>query len=432
MGPRAWLGAGAAMVVASVPGVTPAAPVPVEREVLPNGITVLVAETPQAPVVAMTLFIRAGTRYETPAENGITALLQRTLLKGTRSRSALEVALAAEETGGAVESATDQDYAELRVHGLARHWPRLLDLLAELVTVPTLPPEEIEREREILLAQIRGQEDQTFASTYKLFLRALHGPHPYSLPTTGEAESVRRLGREDLLRYFRSRYTAGRMILSVSGRVPAREVIAEAGRAFAALPPGADPPESITPPAGPGTPRLAERRPVQQAQLLVGVLAPPASHPDYPAMKVLNAVLGGGMSGRLFTTLRDREGLAYAVGSFYPTRAGWSRLAVHLGTAPGNLARAEAGIRAEFERLRAEPVPAEELARAKRRLLGSHALDRRTNARQAFYRALYELLGLGHGYSERYPALVEAVTAEEVQQVARRYLTEPVVAAIAP
>lgn len=433
MGRRVWLGLVAAMLGGGLPGATAlAAPAPVLREVLSNGMTVLVAENAAAPVVAMALFMRAGTRYETPAENGITALLQRALLKGTRTRTALEIALAAEGAGGALDSATDQDYAELRAHGLARHWPTLLSLLAELVAAPTLPPEELEREREGLLALIRSQEDQPFPSTYKLFLRALYGPRPYGLPTSGDRESVRRLGRDDLLRYFRARYTAGRMVLSVSGRVPAREVIAEAARAFAGLPRGSDAPESATPPPSAALPRLAEQRQLQQAQLLVGVPAPSVTHPDYPAMKVLNAVLGGGMSSRLFIDLRDRAGLAYAVGSFYPSRAEWSRLVVHIGTTPGNLGRAEAGIREEFARLREEPVPAEELERAKRRLLGSYALELRTNARRAFYRGFYELLGLGHDYGERYPALVEAVTAAEIQRVARRYLVEPVVAVIAP
>lgn len=419
------LGVGAAGAGPALAGAT-------AREVLPNGTVVIAQESAGAPVVAMTLLVRVGSTHEGPETNGVTALLGRTLLKGTRARSALELAQAAEDAGGTLESATDQEYSELRVRGLARHWRTLLGLLHEVATAPSLLPEEIERERESLLAQLRGLEDQPFQVANRLLLRALYGDHPYGRPASGQAAAVRRLGRADLVRHFETFYTADRMILVVSGAAPAREVLAEAGRAFAAVPRGAAGPPVPAVPERAATARLAERRATQQAQLLLGVLAPPIGHPDYVPLKVTSAVLGAGMSSRLFRALRDEAGLAYAVGGFYPTRRETSRLVVHIGTAPANLAQAEAGIRRELERLREERVPADELARAKTALAGGFALDLRTNARQSFYLGFFELMGAGHAFVGRYPGLIDAVTAAEVQRVARRYFVDPAVVVVGP
>ncbi len=154
---------------------------PVTRQVLPNGLTVLVRENRGAPVVAVTLLSRGGAADEAPERNGLTALLGRVLLKGTRARAAVEVASAAEDAGGGIESGADQEYGELRAWGLARHWLRLLALLHEVATEPRLADDEIERERGVLLAQIRGLEDQPAQIANRVLARALFGPRGYGL-----------------------------------------------------------------------------------------------------------------------------------------------------------------------------------------------------------------------------------------------------------
>ncbi len=405
---------------------------PVIQARLPNGFTVVVQENPAAPVVAMTLFVRVGSRHDTAETSGLTALLGRTLLKGTRSRTALELAQAAEDAGGALESATDQEYSELRARGLARAWRTLLALLHEVATAPTLAVEEVERERATLLAQIRGLEDQPFQVANRLLNRALYGLHPFGLPTAGELATVRRLRREELWRHFETFYRPERMVLAVSGQLAAAETVEAVTRVFGGLERGPGGPSVVPPPTERVAPRGGEARATQQAQLLVGFLAPPAAQADYAPLKVLNAVLGGGMSSRLFRALRDEAGLAYAVGSFYPTRGETSRLVVHIGTAPANVGRAEADITRQLARLRDEPVTEDELERAKALVTGSFALDLRTNARQSFYLGFFELIGLGYGYVGRYPGAIEAVTAADLQRVARRYLVEPAVVTVGP
>jgi zinc protease len=404
----------------------------VTRLVLPNRMTVLVRENRGAPVVAATLLSRGGAAEEPPELNGVTALLGRVLVKGTRSRTALDIACAAEDAGGGLESGADQEYGELRAWGLARHWPRLLALLHEVATAPRLAEDEIERERGVLLAQIRGLEDQPAQVASRLLGRALFGSRGYGLPTSGDEASVARITRASLVDRFAETYAADRLVLAVSGAVPVDDVLAEVVRLFEGVPPGPPAAPPAPPPDRPVRPRDVETSPTQQAHVLLGYLAPPVAASDHVALKVANGVLGGGMSSRLFRTLRDEEGLAYSVGSAYPTRRGASRVVLHIGTAPENATAAEAGLRREVERLTGEPVGEEELERTKAYLSGSFVLDRRTNGRQSFYLAFYEVMGVGAEYVQQYPGLLEAVDAREVLRAARRHLIEPATVLVGP
>ncbi|HZS32011.1 MAG TPA: pitrilysin family protein [Methylomirabilota bacterium] len=402
------------------------------RRVLPNGVTVVARENHGAPVVAFTLLGGAGSADERPELNGVTALLGRVLLKGTSRRTALEVARAAEDAGGGIESATDQEFAELRVWGLGRHWRVLLALLHEVATAPRLAEDEIERERDALLAQIRGLEDQPAQVANRVLARALFGLEGYGLPPSGTAATVTRLTRADLAARFREVYVAPRLVLGVSGAVPAEAVLEEAAELFGDVATGTSPSEPPPPPPRPVHARDGETCPTHQAHLLFGFFAPPVGAPDHLPLRVMNGVLGGGMSSRLFRTLRDEHGLAYSVGSVYPVRRRAGRLVIHLGTAPANVPAAEAGIRAAIDRLAAEPVPDDELARTATYLAGSFVLDRRTNARRSFQLAFYELMGVGADYAATYPARVRAVEAAEVLRVARRHLVDPAVVVVGP
>jgi predicted Zn-dependent peptidase len=171
---------------------------------------------------------------------------------------------------------------------------------------------------------------------------------------------------------------------------------------------------------------------VQQAQVLIASLGPPLTDADYPAVRLLGTVLGGGMAGRLFADLRDRRGLAYTVGTLGTFRTGPSFLVTYMGTAPGNVEAAEAGVLAELERIRDEPVSERELARAKAYLLGNLAMDRRTSARHAWYLAFFEVIGAGWDFPERYARAVETVGVADLRRVAQRYLGQPTVVVVQP
>jgi predicted Zn-dependent peptidase len=392
------------------------------RERLDNGLTVLVRENPVAPVVAVSLMVETGTWWETPTNNGISNFVHAVMVRGTTKRSGSQLAEAIAALGGKISASGEVDYSEIRASALSRFWRELLGFTAELALTPKLAPGELDGERDWIIGRIQKRRDSAPSRAFDEFFTTLYGPHPYSLQVLGTPESLRRIDHTALVEWYRRSYRPERMTLTMSGQVSAVQVLAEARRLFAELPRSGASTETPRPtPANPGTRRVIEQA-AQQAQILVGGLAPSLSHPDHAPVKVLSTILGGGMAGRLFVELRDKRGLAYTATSYYDPVRDPGALILYLGTAPENATKAEEELRREIERIRTGPVSDDELRRAKGYLLGRYTMDRRTNERQAWYLAFYEQVGVGEDYPDRYRTAVEAVTPADVRRVANQYL----------
>ncbi len=394
----------------------------VTRERLDNGFTIIVKENQVAPVVAVSLLVRMGTRWEEPAIAGISNFLQAVMVKGTTRRSGAELAETVAAMGGRLTVSGDVDYSEIRGAALARFWRELLGLTAELSLEPKLEADEVTREREWLQSRLQKRRDNAPARAFDEFFAALYGSHPYAIPALGTRESLARIDHATIVARYRAFYRPERMTLAVSGQVVPSEVLAEARRLFGGMPRGASGGDTPISPPVPRAERVVIDQPAQQTQILVGGLAPALSHPDHAAVKVLSVVLGGGMAGRLFVELRDKRALAYTASAYYDPVREPGALILYLGTTPENASRAEEGLLREVERVRTQPVTPEELSRAKGYLLGKYAMDRRTNERQAWYLAFYEVEEVGGDFPERYRKAVEAVTPADVLRVARTSL----------
>jgi len=394
----------------------------VTRTKLPNGFTVLVRENPTAPVVALSLIVRLGTRWETRDDAGIANLLQFMVVRGTEKLDGAQIVEAADRMGGSIDAWGDVDASEITATALSRHAAEILDLVADVALTPTLPSGTTEAVRDFILNQIRNRADKPYDVAVDTMLARLYGDHPYAWSPLGRRESVERITRDAMIAVYRRHYVPTEMFLAVSGRVRAREVLAQVEKRFGDIPTG--PPPPLRPPAipPPAATREALEVPGAQAQIFAGGLAPTMTEPDYAAVKVLSTVLGGGMAGRFFSDLRDKQGLAYTTGVLYPTRVDRGFIQAQLGTAPENVDRAEAALGEQLARIRREPVSAEELRVAQAYLLGNLAMDRRTNARQAWYLAGYEAAGVGHEFLDRYIAAVRSVSAADVRRVANLYL----------
>jgi predicted Zn-dependent peptidase len=405
---------------------------PTRRERLDNGLTVLIRENPLAPVVAVSVLLRMGTRWERPEESGIANFVHAVMVKGTAKRGGSDLAEAIAALGGKLSASGDVDYSGISASALARFWRELLALTAELALEPRMAPEEVPGERDWLLSRIQRQRDSPSSRAFDEFYATLYGSHPYGRPALGTRESLARIDHAALVAYYRAFYRPERMVVSVSGQVRADEVLAEVRRLFGGLPGGGAVAEPVNPaPTAPGR-RVVVEQAAQQAQIVAGGLAPSLDQRDHAAVKVLATVLGGGMAGRLFAELRDKQALAYTANAFYDPVREPGALILYLGTAPENVERAEVELRREVERVRNQPVGAEELQRAKGFLLGNYAMDRRTNARQAWYMGFYEIEGVGQDFPDRYRRAVEAVTADDVLRVARATLGTLTVVVLRP
>lgn len=426
-----------ALLVAVPAGLSLTGPVAAAAETvrsarLDNGLTVLVRENPLAPVVALSLFVRMGTRWERVEQAGLSNFVQAVMVKGTKRRSGADLAEAVAALGGKISAAGDVDYSEIRASALARFWKEILGLTAELALEPVLSPDEVEREREWLLSRVQRRDDSPSSRAFDVFYATLYGAHPYAIPTLGTAASLKAIDHATIVAHYRASYRPERMVLAVSGQVKAAEVLAEANRLFGGLARGGGADDAPISPPVPSPRRVVIEQSSQQAQVLVGGLAPRVSDRDHAATRVLATVLGGGMAGRLFVELRDRRGLAYTATSFCDPSREPGALILYLGTSPENAAGAEAELGKEIVRITTQPVSAEELRRAKGYLLGTYVMDRRTNARQAWYLAYYDVVGVGPGFPERYRLAVESVTPEDVLRVARATLGSPTTVVLRP
>ena len=414
------------VVVALLALLTPAAvfaqTAGVTRSRLPNGLTVVVRENAEAPVVAYSLLAKMGTRTETPDNAGIANMLQTMMVRGTEKMNGEQIAAAADRMGGSIDAYGDADYSEITATALARNWLQMLELIADVTLRPTIPDGTVKPVRDFILRQIRNRGEKPFDVAADQMRIALFGTNPYAWDPLGRRESVERLTRDALVAYYRSQYVPEQLVLAVSGDVKSAEVLAQVQRLFGAMPAGKAPAPSI-----PALPAVAASRevlvvPGAQAQIFMGTLAPPFTHPDYAPLKVMTAILGGGMASRFFSDLRDKQALAYTTGAQYHPRLDTSGFVAILGTAPANVPKAEAALREQLARIQSEPASAEEVAVARSYVIGSQAMDRRTNARQAWYLGAAELAGVGHEFFDAYVGNVRKVTPADVQRVARRYL----------
>ena len=423
-GPRHCRGVAlAAALLLLAPAAAAAQSAGVTRTKLPNGLTVLVRENPAAPVVAYSLMVKMGTRTETPDTAGISNLLQLMLVRGTEKMNGEQIAEAADRMGGSIDAYGDADYSEITATALSRNWQEMLDLVADVALRPSMPEGTVQAVRDFIVRQIRNRGDKPFDVASDKMRAALFGSNPYAWDPLGRRESVEKVGREGLLAYYRRSYVPGQMVLAVSGDVKAAEVVAQIQRIFGPMPAG---PSSS--PAVPAPPPMSGSRedfivPGAQAQILMAAIAPAFTHPDHPPLKVLTAVLGGGMASRFFSELRDQQALAYTTLAQYPSRVDASAFVAILGTAPENVPKAAPALVQQLERIRTQQASADEVAVARAYVIGSQAMDRRTNARQAWYLAFYEIAGVGYEFLDRYAADVKKVTPADVQRVAQKYLS---------
>jgi zinc protease len=386
---------------------------------LSSGATVLIREEAAVPLFAIRAAFLGGVRYESPAQNGLTTLLARTFTRGTSSRSAEAITHAIDDLQGSLAATGGRNSVMVRGEFLSRHFDRAFDLFSDVVLDPAFPEEELARERALLLQDVLTREDKPAGVAMDLFAQTLFEKHPYRMPLLGTAQSVEALGREDLVGYHRRHLDPSRLVLGVVGDVRVDEVLARAEAAFGRSK-GAGAPPSVQEEPPPQKARVA-RRALQKAQthLVLGFRGARIDEPWRRALEVLSTVLSG-QGGRLFVELRDKRSMAYSVSSFTVEglERGW--FAVYMGTSPEKVEDALGGIRAELRRVCEEKVSADELLRARRHLVGTHEIGLQRNGARASVLALEYLYGLGTDALRRYAEEIDAVTADDVLEAARR------------
>jgi zinc protease len=399
---------------AAKPGLT------VER--LPSGATVVVREERAAPLFALRAAWPGGLRYETDADNGLTALVARMLTRGTATMDAEQVSHLVDRLAGSLSATAGRSSMGLRGEFLSKHFEAAFDLFAEVATRPAFPPADFAREQKLQLQDIAAREDRPSSVAFELFHQTLYRAHPYRLALQGERTSVEALTPAALASYHRLFMDPSQMVLAVVGDVDTDAVLQRARAAFGARGDGVAAPPSIpVEPAWDG-PRVA-RRVLAKAQthLVLGFPGARVTDDWRRPLEVLKTLLSG-QSGRLFLELRDRRSMAYSVSALVMEGVDPGYFALYMGTSPEKVDAALAGMRTELERLREELVSPAELERAKEHLIGTHDIGLQRNAARAAVIALDTCYGLGPGADAHYAEAIAAVTAEDVRAVAQRVI----------
>jgi zinc protease len=392
------------------------------KTVLPNGLTFLVKPTAANEVVALHLLVRSGPLYETREQRGISALTQQVLIRGSKSRNAREIALATESIGAELTAGLGSGYGYVSLKTTTGGWDTALNILLELIREPKFPAGEFTKEQKMLTASLAAREDQPFVAAYFQFMELFYAGHPYGVKTADLIATVQKLTRDDLVAWYRKVYIPQNMVISIVGKVDPAAIRQRLAATLGKLPAGKPPQITETASARPDQDVLEfKQRATQGLFLVLGYPAPALNTRDSLAMDVLNRILGGGSEARLYTEVREKRGLAYTIYTGYEKRTDGAHLCAIMATAPQNYQAVRDQVVQEFQRLAKQPVTAGELAQAKQALRGSYLMRHETNAAQSLILGSCELNGLGYEYDQKYPQLLQQVTAADIKRVARKY-----------
>ena len=393
------------------------------RTELPNGLIVLTERMDYLHSVAMGVWIKSGSRCESAEMNGISHFVEHMLFKGTKSRSAQRIAREMDSIGGNLDAFTSKETICFNVKSLSDHVPIALDVLTDMVLNPTFAPPDIERERGVILEEIKIDEDNPDVLVHELFTQSFWKGHPLGNPILGTTETVGRLGQQQLFGYHGDRFHGGNMVFSAAGNLDHDRFVEAVAEKFSALASGQALSE-LSAPEPSARIILRNKKALEQVQICLGVPAPRVTDESRFATSILNTVLGGGMSSRLFQNIREERGLAYSVYSDMSPYRDTGNLCVYAGTSAGKALEVVDLILAEFRNLKESPIGAEELTRAKDQLKGNILLGLESSSARMANLARQEMYFHQFFSADEVIARIEAVDAGEVQTMAQR-LFEP-------
>jgi predicted Zn-dependent peptidase len=398
-----------------------------ERQTLDNGLRVLTAPMPQVPSTTCFVFLAAGSRYETEDTNGIAHFSEHMFFKGTERRpTARDIGIAIDGIGGEFNAFTGKEYTGYYVKCASEHRPIALDVLTDMLRHSKFEEDEIEREKGVIVEEMNMYFDTPRDFIGGVYDELLYGNQPLGWDIIGRKETVRSATRETFLDYIGRWYKPSRMVVGIAGRLDA-DVRADVERLFGDLEPAeTGEPEPLKPAADSnGGPQVkVHTKQSDQAHLILGVRSRPVSHPDRYVLQVLATVLGGGMSSRLFTEVRERRGLAYYVYGINHSYTDAGSLYAQAGVDINRIDEAVTTIVAELKRMAAEPVPADELDKARNFAKGRFVLQLENPQGLILFGLRREVLEGAAVEPDEVMAAIDAVTAEDVQRVAQELIAD--------
>lgn len=392
------------------------------KKVLPNGLTVLIRQDAAFPLVSVRLVLRGGAHEEDEATNGVASMMASAWTKGTKKYSAKALAEKIDALGMRLGGFSGKNSFGLSVQALAEDTPVALELLEELVKNPIFPEDELEKIREQMLAGIKQRQDNIGQMSHLALRKVLFKGHPLQWPEGGTEDSVKVLTRTQVVEYYRNFVVPSNMVLSVFGDVDAEQILEVVDKQWARLLAHSVelPDIQVTPLTGAHTETLTMDK--EQAMVVLGFQGESITHPDREGLEVLTALLGSSFSGRLFRSVREEFGQAYTLGGSSVPAIDAGMIYFYVLTSEDSVEEVKRLMFKEIERIRLEPVSAQELVDIKNYLKGTFKASQETIHAFNFTCSLDELYGLGFKHYKDYDARMDAVSSEQVQRLAKQYL----------
>jgi predicted Zn-dependent peptidase len=406
----------------------PKSPYSVTKEMLPNGLVIITEPMEHVHSVSVGIWLRSGSRREPAELNGISHFIEHMVFKGTARRSAEDIAREVDRVGGMLDAFTAKEMVCFNTRVLDEHLPKTFDVLADIVLEPKFAADDIAREQSVVIEEIRMTQDNPEDLVHELFTQNFWNSHALGKPILGTPETVGSFDRATLQKWFQEYYAPNRLVITAAGHLTHAQLVdlvsASFGRLEAVQDGDFDPKPEITPHI-----TLRTKRELEQVHICLGVPALPLTDRRRFAVSILNNILGGGMSSRLFQNIRERQGLAYSIFSEMNSYRDTGALSVYAGTSLDTAAQLVRSVLDEFRRMKDEPLDEEELRRAKDHLKGATLLALEGSGARMSSLARYHLYFNRHFTTEELIVMLESVTAEEVQQIAREFFEPERVAA---
>ncbi len=392
----------------------------IERATLPNGIRVVSERMAHVRSVTIGIWIATGSRRESENESGLSHFLEHMVFKGTRHRTAEEIAKSIDSIGGGLDAFTGKELVSYNTKVLDEHVPIAFDVLSDLVLNPLFRDEDLEREKKVILEEIKMELDSPEYTVHEILCNSFYKGHGLGRSIIGTQKNVKSFTRKMLVEYYKRVYEPSNIVITAAGNLEHQQILALAESYFGGLKP-----VKKQPVEGPPVPKapivLRDKSSLEQVQVYVAAPSIPIAHADRFTCYVLNTILGGGVSSRLFQNIRERQGLAYAVSSELINYRDTGMMAVYAATSQSTAAKLIHSVGSELYNLRTELVPLDELRRAKDHLKGSLMLSLESTASRMHNLARQELFFGRYVSLDEMLQSVESVTAEEVRDLAATF-----------
>ena len=390
------------------------------KEVLKNGTTIIYKETKGMGIIAGTIFIKGGSIEDPEGKKGLTNLTLNMLLKGSKNYSAFDINKVFEDSGGYIGTSTAEEYSTIEFALRTKDFKKALAVIKDILYNPLFPEDKLTIEKHNVIAAIKAKKEEGFSYAFDKLRKEIYKNTPYAYSPAGEEDNVQKISQEDLKKRWNELLEGKRFVVSFVGDLPFKEVKKDIEDVFSTMKKG----EFEYPHFDyeiKGEECKTFKREGAQSTILVAYNAPEAKDKEYFAVKVLNGIVGSGFTSRLFQELREKRGLAYAVGSFYPTRINMGRIIAYIGTAPEKTEEALNGIREVFNNLK-NGVSDDEIKTAKEKIVGHFLLEHQTRAKQSWYLGWFETIGLGYKMDENYTSYINNVSKEEILDAYKKYI----------